>query len=61
MPTDVAAHNTVMSTAVGIEVFHDFAETAHTELLVIDKTTTLRDFTREVRWNQAEYPLGQGL
>jgi hypothetical protein len=25
---------------------HDFAETAHTELLVIDKTTTLRDHTR---------------
>jgi len=40
---------------------HDFAESARTELLVIDKTTTLRDFTREVRWNQAEYPLGQGL
>jgi len=56
-----AAHHTVMSTAVGIEVFHDFAEIARTELLVIDKTTTLRDFTREVRWNQAEYPLGQGL
>ncbi len=56
-----AAHHTVMSTAVGIEVFHDFAEIARTELLVIDKTTTLRDFTREVRWNQAYYRLAQGL
>ena len=56
-----AAHHTVMSTAVGIEVFHDFAEMARTELLVIDKTTTLRDFTREVRWNQAYYRLAQGL
>ncbi|TFD85414.1 L-arabinose isomerase [Cryobacterium lactosi] len=56
-----AAHHTVMSTAVGIEVFHDFAEIAQTELLVIDKTTTLRDFTREVRWNQAYYRLAQGL
>ncbi|KFF58773.1 arabinose isomerase [Cryobacterium sp. MLB-32] len=56
-----AAHHTVMSTAVGIEVFHDFAEIARTELLVIDKTTTQRDFTREVRWNQAYYRLAQGL
>jgi len=56
-----AAHHTVMSTAVGIEVFHDFAEIARTELLVIDKATTLRDFTREVRWNQAYYRLAQGL
>ncbi|MDJ0350133.1 L-arabinose isomerase [Cryobacterium sp. PH29-G1] len=56
-----AAHHTVMSTAVGIEVFHDFAEIARTELLVIDKTTTLRDFTREVRWNQSYYRLAQGF
>ncbi len=56
-----AAHHTVMSTAIGIEVFHDFAEIARTELLVIDKDTTLRDFTREVRWNQAYYRLAQGL
>ncbi|TFC52752.1 L-arabinose isomerase, partial [Cryobacterium sp. TMB3-1-2] len=56
-----AAHHTVMSTAVGIEVFQDFAEIAQTELLVIDETTTLRDFSREVRWNQAYYRLAQGL
>jgi L-arabinose isomerase len=56
-----AAHHTVMSTAVGIEVFHDFAEIARIELLVIDKATTLRDFKREVRWNQAYYRLVQGL
>ena len=56
-----AAHHTVMSTAVGIEVFHDFAEIARTELLVIDKTTTLREFRREVRWNQAYYRLAEGL
>jgi len=56
-----AAHHTVMSTAVGIEVFQDFAEIAQTELLVIDETTTQRDFAREVRWNQAYYRLAQGL
>ena len=56
-----AAHHTVMSTQVNVEVFQDFAEIARTELLVIDESTTLREFTREVRWNQAYYRLAQGL
>jgi len=56
-----AAHHTVMSTAVGIDVFEDFAEIARNELVVIDKTTNLRDFTRELRWNQAYYRLARGL
>ncbi|GEP27182.1 hypothetical protein CLE01_17800 [Cryobacterium levicorallinum] len=56
-----ADRTTVTSSAGGTEVLHDFAEIARTELLVIDKTTTLRDFTREVRWNQAYYRLAQGL
>ena len=56
-----AAHHTVMTTAVGIEVFRDFAEIARTELAVIDETTTVRDFQRELRWNQAYYRLAQGL
>ena len=56
-----AAHHTVMSTAVGIEVFEDFAEIARTELLVIDRDTRLRDFQKEVRWNAAYYRLAQGL
>lgn len=55
------AHHTVMSTAIGIEVFQDFAEIARTELLIIDENTTLRDFDREVRWNQAYYRLAQGF
>ncbi|HEX5087933.1 MAG TPA: L-arabinose isomerase [Nocardioides sp.] len=56
-----AAHHTVMTTAVGAEVFRDFAEIARTELLVIDEATTLRDFQRELRWNQAYYRLAQGF
>lgn len=56
-----AAHHTVMSTAVGIEVFRDFAEIARTELVVIDEDTTVRSFRRELRWNQAYYRLAQGL
>jgi L-arabinose isomerase len=56
-----AAHHTVMTTQVGIEVFRDFAEIAKTELVVIDEDTTVRDFQRELRWNQAYYRLAQGL
>jgi L-arabinose isomerase len=48
-----AAHHTVMTNQVGIEVFRDFAEMARTELLVIDESTTLAGFAKEVRWNQA--------
>jgi len=56
-----AAHHTVMSTAVGVDVFRDWAEMAGTELLVIDESTTLRDFQKEVRWNAAYYRLAQGI
>jgi L-arabinose isomerase len=56
-----AAHHTVLTTAIGVEVFADFAEIARTELLVIDERTTIRDFAREVRWNQAYYRLAQGM
>jgi len=55
------AHHTVLSTAIGVEVFADFAEIARTELLVIDERTTIRDFAREIRWNQAYYRLAQRL
>ncbi|HEV7951265.1 MAG TPA: L-arabinose isomerase [Glaciihabitans sp.] len=56
-----AAHHTVMSTAVGLEAFEDFSLMAATELLVIDENTTLREFAKEVRWNQAYYRLAQGI
>ena len=39
----------------------DFAEIAGIELVVIDAETRMRDFTRELRWNQAYYRLAQGL
>jgi L-arabinose isomerase len=56
-----AAHHTVMTTAVGVDVFRDYAEIAKTELLVIDESTTLREFQKEVRWNAAYYRLAQGI
>ena len=56
-----AAHHTVLTTAVGVEAWEDFAEIARAELLVIDESTTIRGFTREVKWNAAYYRLAQGL
>ena len=50
-----------MTTAVGIEVFRDFAEMARTELLVIDEDTTVRGFQQELRWNHAYHRLARGL
>jgi L-arabinose isomerase len=56
-----AAHHTVMSTAVGLEAFEDLARILETELLIIDEHTTMRAFTREVRWNAAYHRLARGL
>lgn len=56
-----AAHHTVMSTAVGIEAWEDFAEITRTELLIIDEDTTTRGFANDVKWNGAYYRLAQGI
>lgn len=56
-----AAHHTVLTTQVGVDVFADFAEMADQELLVIDEDTTARGFAREIRWNQAYHRLARGL
>jgi L-arabinose isomerase len=56
-----AAHHTVMTTQVGVDVFRDFATMSGTELLVIDGDTTLSAFERELRWNAAYYRLARGL
>ncbi|MFW2513838.1 L-arabinose isomerase [Demequina sp. SO4-13] len=56
-----AAHHTVMSNQVGVEVFRDFATMTEVELLVIDESTTLTGFAAEMRANAAYYRLAQGL
>jgi L-arabinose isomerase len=56
-----AAHHTVMSTQVGVDVFRDFAAMSGVELLVIDENTVTEEFARELRWNAAYYRLAQGL
>jgi L-arabinose isomerase len=54
-------HHTVLSFALDIGVLEDFASIAHTELLLIDEGTTLRDFLKEIRWNQAHYRVARGF
>jgi len=56
-----AAHHTVLTTALGVEVFEDLADIAGIELVVIDQHTTTRTFTRELRWNAAYHRLAQGM
>jgi L-arabinose isomerase len=54
-------HHTVLSQQIDTEVVADFAEIAGIELVVIDAETRMRDFTHELRWNQAYYRLAEGL
>ena len=54
-------HHTVLTQAVGAETLRDFAHMLHTELVLIDDSTTPADFGDRVRWNQAYYRLAQGL
>ncbi|MFI1096637.1 L-arabinose isomerase [Streptomyces sp. NPDC020917] len=54
-------HHTVLSSAVGAEELGDLADMLGTELLMIDKDTTVRQFAKEIRWNQAYYRLAGGL
>jgi L-arabinose isomerase len=50
-----------MSTALSVDVFTDLADIVGLEALVIDDGTTIGQFRQQVRWNQAYYPLAQGL
>ncbi len=54
------SHHTVLSRALGTEVIADFAEMTGIELLVIDAGTTIREFGRELRWNEAYHRLTRG-
>jgi L-arabinose isomerase len=56
-----APHHTVLSTAVGTELLEDFATMTDTELLVIDGDTTVRGFTRELKWNDVYHHAAAGL
>ena len=56
-----AAHHTVMSTALSLEHFEDFADMADIELAVIDEGTTTRAFASELRYTAAVRKFTDGL
>ena len=43
------------------EHLQDFADMAAVEMVLIDEETRLRDFQKELRWNEAYYLMAKGL
>lgn len=55
------AHHTGLSLDLTTDHLADFAEMAGMELLVIDDRTTVREFKKELRWNDVYYRLAGAL
>ena len=55
-----AAHHTVLTTAVDVEAFEALARMTRIELVTIDRSTTQREFERELRWNSAYHRTAYG-
>ena len=55
------AHHTGFSLSLTPEHLEDFAEMAGIEFLLIDEKTDLREFKKELRWNDLYYHLAKGI
>ena len=55
------AHHTGFSMALTAEHLEDFAEIAGIESVVIDENTDIRDFKKELRFNEVYYWMNKGL
>jgi L-arabinose isomerase len=55
------AHHTGFSQAVTTEMLEDFADMAGIELVIIDDSTRLREFKKELRYNEIYYSQARGL
>ena len=55
------AHHTGYSQALSVEHLEDFAEMIGIEFLLIDEKTDLREFKKELRWNEVYWGLSKGL
>ncbi len=55
------AHHTGFSKALTSEFMEDFAEIAGIEYLLIDNSTKLSEFKKELRWNEMYYHFARGL
>ncbi|HYH04837.1 MAG TPA: L-arabinose isomerase [Bacillota bacterium] len=53
------AHHTGFSQALTKEHLEDFSEIAGIECVVIDEATTIREFKKELRWNELFYQLSK--
>jgi len=51
------AHHTGFSMAIGVDEMENFAEMAGIEFLLIDKETNIRNFKKEIQWNDLYYHL----
>jgi L-arabinose isomerase len=51
------AHHTGFSLSLTVEHLEDYAEMAGVEFLVIDNHTNVRDFKKELKWNDLYYRL----
>jgi L-arabinose isomerase len=51
------AHHTGFSRALTVQHLEDFAEMAGIEFVVIDRHTSIREFKKELRWNDLYYRL----
>jgi len=51
------AHHTGFSLSLTVEHLEDYAGMAGLEFLIIDRETTVRDFKKELRWNDLYYRL----
>ena len=55
------AHHTGFSYSVTADHLRDFADMAKVEFLLIDESTRLHEFQKELRWNDLYYHLANGL
>jgi L-arabinose isomerase len=55
------AHHTALACALTFEHLENYAEIAGLECLLTDRDTKLRDFAKELRWNDLYYHLARGI
>ena len=55
------AHHTSFTRALTSEYLEDFAELAGIEYLLIDDSTKISEFKKELRWNELYYQFGRGI
>jgi L-arabinose isomerase len=55
------AHHTGFSQAITSEYMEDFAEIAGIEYVLIDDSTKISEFKKELRWNELYYQFGRGI